>query len=85
MKRIYAQEQIAKCISEYTKGKTLTQISVEQNIPLSPIANWIKRYNGLPLYPPAYPYVTHKIQKQDVHLTSCPTRVRNPYPYKIYF
>lgn len=27
-----------------------------------------KRYNGLPLYPPGYPYISHKIYKQDAHL-----------------
>lgn len=68
MKRSYTQEQIAKCRSEYVKGKTLTQISGEQKIPRSTVANWIKRYSGLPLYPPGYPYVTHKIYKQDTHL-----------------
>ena len=68
MKRSYTQEQIAKCRLEYKKGKTLTQISKEQNIPRSTIAHWIKRYNGLPIYPPGYPYVSHKINCQDTHL-----------------
>ena len=68
MKRSYTQEQIVKCRLEYKKGKTLTQISKEQNIPRSTIAHWIKRYNGLPIYPPGYPYVSHKINCQDAHL-----------------
>ena len=68
MKRSYTQEQIAKCRREYAKGKTITQISSDQNIPRSTIANWLKRYNGLPIYPPGYPYRSHQIYRQDEHL-----------------
>ena len=68
MKRTYTQEQIAKCRLEYKKGKTLSRISQEQNIPRSTVARWIKRYDGLPIYPPGYPYVSHKINCQDAHL-----------------
>ena len=68
MKRSYTQEQIAKCRQEYAKGKTLTQISLEQDIPRTTIGNWLKRYNGLPIYPPGYPYRSHAIYRQDEHL-----------------
>ena len=68
MKRRYTQEQIAKCRQEYAKGKTIAQISSEQNIPRSTIGNWLKRYNVLPIYPPGYPYCSHKIYRQDEHL-----------------
>ena len=68
MKRSYTQEQIAKCRQEYAKGKTLTQISLEQGIPRTTIGNWLKRYNGLPIYPPGYPYRSHEIYRQDEHL-----------------
>ena len=68
MKRSYTQEQIAKCRREYSKGKTLTQISLEQGIPRTTIGNWLKRYNGLPIYLPGYPYCSHKIYRQDEHL-----------------
>lgn len=68
MKRSYTQEQIAKCRAEYAKGKAIAKISTEQNIPRSTIASWLKRYNGLPIYPPGYPYCSHKIYRQDEHL-----------------
>ena len=61
MKRTYTQEEIAKCRLEYKKGKTISRISQEQSIPRSTVARWIKRYDGLPIYPPGYPYVSHKI------------------------
>ena len=44
------------------------EISLEQGVPRTTIGNWLKRYNGLPIYPLGYPYCSHKIYRQDEHL-----------------